>query len=201
MSNMTWVVVLTLSTCAIIFSAAMAEPKTFLALTALVSLAISLTAIREFYGLEDAGAPKRVMNSSIARYMGLVWCWAAMCMMVSYNLTLAGTWTEWWKYFLVFAFMATGCMFYSTLLEREEAVASTDEKIIGLFRPFATAQMAAIVIAMGWLTLDRKAPLMSTASPDWLANIIFFGGAIALTAISSYALLRDPATKGWSKLT
>ena len=194
MTGVIWMVVLTFSTCVIILSAALGQPSLLMAMSAGVSFGIALMAIREIRAIEAAGGSRRVLNSVVARFMGLVWTWGALGLVVSYGLILSDTWPEWWMYFLSFAGAAVLCLLYSSTLERDEAQGKKDDATVDLGRPIFILQLVGMLGTMIWLAVSPSMNLLSAASPDWVANNIFFGGAIALTAISAYALLQDKIT-------
>jgi hypothetical protein len=189
MSNIVWMVVLTLCTCAIILSAAIGEPSIVMAMSAGISFSIAVLAIRELQALEEAGASRRAIKSAMARFMGLVWIWGALGLVVSYGLILSGTWPNWWIFFIAFAAAGVLCLFYSTTLDRDEALQRDDDMLTGLGRPIIILQLTGMLVTMAWLATNPSQNLLTTESPSWVANNIFFGGAIALTAICAYALL------------
>ncbi len=191
MSNIIWMIVLTLCTSAIILSAAVGEPSIVMMMSAGVSFGIAVIAIREIRALEAAGASRRILNSAVARFMGLVWTWGALGLVVSYGLVLSNNWPNWFAYFVAFAAAGVLCLFYSSTLDRDEALKRDDETLVNLSRPIMIGQLVAMLGTMAWLALSPSKSLLSTAQPDWVANNIFFGGAIALIAICSYALLFD----------
>jgi hypothetical protein len=191
MPNILWMVVLTCSTCAIIFSAALEQPAMFLATSAGVSFGISLIAIREIQTLRDAGASRNVIGSSVARFMGLIWTWGALGLIVSYSLVLQGTWPSWWMYFLVFAAGAAACLTYSSKLDRNEDEGVIDDAMLCYGRHIISVQLAAMLVSMTWLGVNTSKNLLSTTNPEWVANIIFLGASIALAAISVGALVHD----------
>ena len=103
MSSLTaWMINLTLGLCAVIMTAGAHQPFLNLLATGLVSAAFASLAIRENRALIEAKESKNAIAGSTARYIGLVWTWGAIALLLIYLLVLQNSWPEWWQFFFSF---------------------------------------------------------------------------------------------------
>lgn len=188
MSSLTaWIISLTLGLCAVIVTAGAHQPFLNLLATGLVSAAFASMAIRENRALIADGADKNVIAASTARYIGLVWAWAAIALLVIYALVFENDWPEWWQFFLSFATAAVGCIIFSNMMERDAADGKEDDAVMGVGRLLVKIQLVGIAVGVISLFVDGKFP-RETTNPDWAACNIFFFGGIAIAAICANAL-------------
>lgn len=187
-----WMIVLTISVCAMIFSAALGDANIHMAMTGFVSLAAALLAIRENSQLRAAGAPRSTISASTARYMGLVWLWGALSLFVTYQFILT-EWHEWWQFFLGFAAAGVLCLLMGTALDRDAEKGSKDETLLMLTRYLAFGQLLGMMITIAGLAIDPDKRFGNIDVPDWAANNIFLFGAMSLAAITVHALYYDKA--------
>lgn len=193
MSQVIWMITLTVSLSAMILSAAIGDPMTLMCMTGVISFFVALTAIRTHRQLEGDGASRATLSASTARYMGLIWMWGALGLLVSYGQILNATWENWPVFFGTFAAAAIACLLYAATVDRDELLGREDQSMVNLGRYLTIAQLILMLATLIGLWLDPNRQLLSTADPKWVANNIFAAGAIALTAVSAYALLRDTA--------
>jgi len=184
-----WMIVLTISVVAIILSAASGDPSVHMVMTGFVSLAIALLAIRENMQLRAAGAGRSAVSAATARYMGLVWLWGALSLLVTYMFILE--WHEWWQFFLGFAALGVLCLLLATAIERDAESGRVDETVLDLTRYLAIGQLAGMLIAIIGLLIDPTKRFLTIEVKDWAANNIFLFGAISLAAITAHALIYD----------
>ena len=194
-----WMTSLTLSLCAIILSAAAGMPQFLMSMSGFISLAFALLAIREYRMLLNAGASASKIGSSTAHYMGLVWIWGALALLVTYYFILR--WHEWWVFFLTFAAVGVLCLFIAATLGRDADRGRDDATMLTLTRYLAIGQLIGMVIAMVGMLVDPSKSFLNVQRPDWAANNIFFFGAFALAAISLHALVSAPAVDASEKAT
>lgn len=190
MSIFLWMVCLTVSVCVIIISAAVGEPSGYLAMSGLVSLAFALIAIRENGALRASGASRSAIGASTARYMGLVWMWGALALLVTYYFILT-PWREWWQFFIAFAMVGSLCMVFAAVLSRDAEAKREDETMLRLGRYLTIGQLVGTLIAVVGLNLDPDKNFVNTNREDWAANNVFLFGSLALAAISFHALWSD----------
>lgn len=181
-----WMISLTLGLCAVIITAGANQPLLNLLATGLVSAAFAILAIRENRTLVAEGEAKSVIAGSTARYIGLVWSWAAVAILVIY-LVFEKTWPEWWHFFLSFATAAVGCIIFANMLARDADEGKQDESVMGLGRLLVKVQLIGMSVGVISLFIDGKFP-RETTHPDWAACNIFFFGGIAIAAICANAL-------------
>jgi hypothetical protein len=187
-SMTSWILSLAVGLAAVILTAGAGRPLMNLGAAGVVSLAFAALAVMEHRQLAAAKAPDAAIAASDARYMGLVWSWGALALIAVYNFVLK--WPEWWMFFAGFAAAAVMSLFLSTVLERDAARGSQDETMLKLARILGGAQAIGMVATVAGLVVDGKMTryLNPAKYPDWVANNVFFCGAIALLVISAFAL-------------
>lgn len=191
MSQVLWMIILTVSVCAMILSASIGDPATLMAMTGIVSFALALVAISEHRRLETANASRGTLSASIARSMGLIWFWGALGLLVSYGLILSATWPVWPVFFGLFATAAVACLLFAATLDRDESLGRKDDHMIELGNYLMITQLLGMLATLILMAVDPSKQLLSSEQPDWVANNIFVAGAIALTAVSAYALIQN----------
>jgi phosphatidylserine synthase len=178
---------LTLGLCAVIITAGAHQPFLNLLATGLVSVAFASLAIRENRALIEAREGKSAIAGSTARYIGLVWTWGALALLVIYQLVFENAWPEWWQFFLSFMTAAVGCIIFSNMLARDAKENKEDESVMSLGRLLVKLQLIGMSVGVISLFIDGKFP-RETTHPDWAACNIFFFGGIAIAAICANAL-------------
>jgi hypothetical protein len=183
---------LTLGLCAVILTAAINQPAWHLVATGLISVVFAILAIRENHALIAQGATKNVIAASTARYIGLIWTWGAIGLLVIYSLIFEGHWAEWWQFFIGFLFAAVGSIVFANMLTRDAEAGREDPAVIKLGRVLVMVLLVGMVIAIASLFIDGKFP-RDTSHPDWAACNIFFFGALSVGAMCINALLSSKA--------
>jgi hypothetical protein len=201
-----WMMGIGLSVAGLVLAAAARSSGVHLAyvhmlIAAAVSISIALVAVSETRRLQEQGASRVRVAASTARHMGLVWTWGALVLAVTYGTGIL-TWKEWRTFFIAFTIGAGLCLSVSALLNKDAAQAREDATMLKLARYGAMAQLAGMLIAMIGLVVDGKMTrflqIQREGWQDWAANNVFFFGALALAAISAYALSasREPSQQG-----
>lgn len=188
-----WVMTITISIVLLVLTAAaktgnpqMAYAHMFIA--AAVCIFFALLAIRDTRKLVEAGASRPAISASSSRYMGYVWAWGALGLLISYGFGIVD-WHEWPGFFLAFAIAGAAALFFANLLQRDAENGKVDETILKVGRYLAYFQFFGMLVIMLGLVIDGKMTrFLVPRHGDWAANNIFFFGALALAAISAYAL-------------
>lgn len=190
-SLIAWMIILTLSLSLMIITAAAKMPELHMALSAMIGIAFAVLAVREHKQLRESGANKSAVGASTARYMGLVWVWGALSLLVTYMFILQ--WREWLTFFLAFAALGGLCLFIAATLERDAQTGKEDPTLLKIGRAMSWVLFAGMLITMIGLIVDGKMArfLNATKYGDWAANHICFFGAFALACISLNALLHS----------
>ena len=188
MSSLTaWMINLTLGLCAVIITAGAHQPFLNLLATGLVSVAFASLAIRENKALLEGHESKSAIAGSTARYIGLVWAWGALALLVIYALVFENSWPEWWQFFMSFATAAVGSIIFANMLARDADEGKEDDSVMGLGRLLVKVQLIGMSVGIISLFIDGKFP-RDTGNPDWAACNIFFFGGLAIAAICANAL-------------
>jgi hypothetical protein len=182
-----WLFSLAAAVCATVLAAAANQPPLQMAAVAAVCFAITLIAVRDHQKLKENGAPTSAIASSTARYLALVWAWAALTLLITYLFVVEKHWPEWWQFFIGFAFAAIASLAFSLMLDRDRAAGRDDAVLTKAGRVLLQAQLIGMVAGIISLFVDNKFP-RSAMHADWAGCNIFFFGALAIAAISLDAL-------------
>ncbi len=187
-----WMLLLTISVCGVVLTTATGDNTAQMAATGLVSLMLGIFGIAANRRARNSGASEYAIAAATARSMGLVWAWCALCLLLIYLIYLS--WGEWWQFFLLCAAAATVCLFVAATLDRDDAKGAKDDTMLKIANGLAAFQLAGMIVTVVGLYLDGKLDRFKHARPgweDWAGNNVFFFGAIALAAISAYALFEQ----------
>jgi hypothetical protein len=188
-----WMSSIAISVALLVVTAAMkaATPSmayVHMAIAALMAIVFTLVAIRETRALAEGGASRSAVAAQTARFMGYVWAWGALGLVISYGTGVVA-WREWITFFAALVILAAASLFFSTLLQRDADEGTEDEAVLKIGRYLAWGQLAGmILVVLGFLIDGKMMRFLEPRHGDWAANNIFFFGAIAIGAISAYAL-------------
>ena len=186
-----WLFALSAAVCATILAAAAHEPTLHAVAAGLVGSVIAALAIRDHQRLQEGGAPTSAIASSTARYLGLVWAWGALALLITYTIIVDRRWPEWWQFFAGFAFAAAASLAFANMLDRDRATGRADATLVKVGRVLVQVQLVGMAAGLISLFADGKFP-RDVSHPDWAGSNIFFCGALTLAIISLDAL-RAPA--------
>ena len=175
------------ATAGMVIAAAAQMHVTHMALSAVMAMFLAFVASRENDKALAKGENASTIGAINARYMGLVWVWGAVVLVITYGSVLE--WKEWWQFFAVTVVIAGLCLFFSAILNKDASSGSEDSTMLKIARYLAIAQLIGMSIAAVGLILDGK--LVRYQNPrytDWAANNVFFFGALALAMISFIAI-------------
>lgn len=183
-----WMISLTVGLCVTILAAGALEPQVHIAMSAMICLAFAGLGIGENRSQHAAGLSKSAIAATTAHYMGLIWAWGALAILVTYMFIL--NWSEWWQFFAGFAFAAVLCLFFASALNRDAEAGREDASMVRISRALVMVQLAGMVVAVVGLIIDKKVThfMFPSRYPDWAANNIALSGAVALALISANAL-------------
>jgi len=189
-SSALWVAALAVGTAAVSFAATTGQ-GIHMAIAALVCAGFVLLAIGDRHQRLRLGNSEPALAGATAASMALVWAWAGLSMLATYQLVLS--WHEWWQYVLAGVGVAALCLGFAWMMARDAAAGRQDEALLRIARYLTIAQLIGMIIAMVGMIIDAKMP-RDPREPDWAANAIFFFGAAALALISANALW-GPSTR------
>jgi hypothetical protein len=195
-----WMLAIGLSVAALVITAA-ARPGNVemayahLAIAGGTNIFFALTAIRELGASALAGDGRRVLAAKSARYMGLVWTWAALVIFVTYGTGVLN-WKEWPAHLVGMVGVAGVCLAIARVLDKPGAKGDSDndELLLTLVRYLAIAQLVGMVALMiGFMIDGQMKRFLVERFTDWPAKNVMFFGAMALAAISGAALKLIPS--------
>lgn len=182
-----WLFSLAATVCATVLAAAAEQPALQMAAVAVICIAFTLIAIRDHQKLRNTGAPMSAIASSTARYLALVWAWAAFAILITYLFVMDKHWAEWWQFFIGFLFAAVATIGFAVLLDRDRSAGRDDAMLVKMGRLLLQFQVIGMAAGVISLFVDHKFPRAATHA-DWAGCNIFFFGALAIAAISLDAL-------------
>ena len=183
LSMVVWMLTIAASAAGMVLSAALVQPYVHMAIAAAVAVLVAFLAVREASEAQARDVGAAMLASIHARYMGLVWAWGALVLILTYPMILQ--WRESYTFFIAFMVAAGLCLFFSATLKKDAATGEDDPTMLVLSRYLAWGQLVAMLATMVGLILDGKMTrFRNPRYTDWAANDVFFFGALALVAIS-----------------
>ena len=189
-SLIVWMLAFTISICVSILAAAARMPSAHMGVTALITLAIAIVAVQAFRQLAASGVSRSALAASTSRFIALVWIWAGVAILFTYQFIL--TWREWWQFSAGLLLVGGMCFILSMMFQRDAAEGRDDESILRISRQLNVAQIVGMLAVAIGLVADNKFNLSGSAMrSDWAANNIFFFGALAIACIGVHALASE----------
>jgi len=158
-----------------------------MAIAALVALVFALIAMRDTRQLIHEGAPRNAVYASTTRFMGLVWSWAALALVVTYGTGVL-QWDNWLHFFTITVVLAGLCLFLSLTIRKDVERGTADDKVLQLGGVITMLQLAGMVAIIVALAFNRSDLFAVSGGESWAANHIFLFTALALAATSAYTL-------------
>lgn len=183
-----WVFGTTFALALMVMSVAIDHRWAQFALSIVVAMAMCVSAIRHFSIYRAASTHPGIQSAVVARYMGLLWAWASVALVLLYvclldiGILVAGT--------LVMTFgAALVLLLVAKILDRDAIDGDVDPSTMTLVRLIARLQFVSTCIAVGGLVAFGKLSV-GTASTglDWAAVNILLTTAIALAILSAFYL-------------
>ena len=192
-----WMLAIGVSVAVLVISAA-ARPGNVtmayahLAIAAGISIFFALTAIRELSASAANGESRTALAAKSARFMGLVWTWAALVIVATYGTGVLA-WKEWISHFFGFFGIGGVCLVVASVLGKSAASGTEDDTILTAARYLTIIQLVGMVLLMlGFLIDGQMKRFLVEQFTDWPAKNVMFFGAMAIAAISGAALKLIP---------
>ncbi len=158
------------------------------AISAATALLIAGVAVGQCRRLLAKAASASEIASSNAWYMGVIWTWGTLALIVTYGSGVL-VWKEWWHFVLGFGAAAGLSLYFARTLKQDALAGKEDEATLRRARYLAIAALAGMVVTMLGLIIDGKmVRFLTPRFTDWAANNVFFFGALGIAVISAYAL-------------
>jgi hypothetical protein len=179
-----WMMGIAISVCLLVISAAIGAQvpivgNAHLIIAGLVATVMALLAIGEARKLIQVGASDMMVTGSLMGFMGLIWAWATLAISITYGTGIL-EWSAWWQYFAGSMVLAGLFLFSSRLL--------CDASHQGRDQTKLRITLLATVTAIAFCGLNQLDMVSAIEIGPWAADNVFFFGAFALAAISSYLL-------------
>lgn len=154
----------------------------------LVTVGFAAAFFRQNAAMRAAGANQSALAANTSRYVGYVWAWGAACLLTVYATGIL-VWREWLHFSLATVVLAGACLLFAAMLQKDADAGKEDAAMLKLAHRLAIVLLAGMVIAIiGFLIDGKMVRYLNPRFTDWAANNVFFFGAIAIAAISGYAL-------------
>lgn len=155
---------------------------------ALVAIGFAAAFFKQNTAMRAAGASQSALAANTSRYVGYVWAWGAACLLTVYATGIL-VWREWLHFSLATVVLAGACLLFASMLQKDADAGKEDAAMLKLAHRLAIVLLAGMVIAIvGFLIDGKMVRFLNPRFTDWAANNVFFFGAIAIAAISGYAL-------------
>ena len=138
--------------------------------------------------LRAARASQSAIAANTSRYVGYVWAWGAACLLTVYPTGIL-VWREWLHFSLATVILAAASLVFASMLQRDADKGRDDPAFLKLAHGLAIILLVGMIAAIVGFLIDGK--MLRFQNPrftDWAANNVFFFGAVALAAITAYAL-------------
>ncbi len=157
-------------------------------IAAIVAIGFAATFFRSNTALRETGARPSAVAAMTSRYVSYVWTWAALCLLTTYAFGIA-VWREWVLFTVACSIVAGLSMVFASILQRDADEGREDPTLLKLANVMAIVLLVGMVATIIGLLVDGKMVRMFTPRfGDWPANNVFFFGAIAMAAITGFAL-------------
>lgn len=185
-----WILALAIAISVHAITAAMPSVELHALISAMISLVIAVLAVRENESATTSEHGIFELASANARYMAVVWAWAAVTVTLTYASVLH--WADWWHYAMPISGAAVLYLCFANLMDKGTE-STTAMRALKLARFLAIVQLVGAVATIVGLIGTGKLAFAShvrvaNLARDWAANDIFFFGATALAVISAVAL-------------
>jgi hypothetical protein len=189
-SVLIWFTAFTIALVVTVLSAASDNHALHLGVTAIVSLGIAIVGVQSYRTLAQSGASRSALASSTARTVGLVWIWAALALVLTYQFILV--WREAITFTIGLLIIGGLCFGLSVMFRKDAEAGHEDEAMLKFARILNVIVMVGMAITMIGLVADGKFVFIkSVTAQDWAANNIFFFGAFAVACLSAHAMIAE----------
>lgn len=185
-----WILALSIAVSVHAITAAMPSVELHALISVMISLVIAVLAVRENERVLTSQNDIFDLAAANARYMAVVWGWAAVTVTLTYASVLH--WADWWHYAMPISAAAVLYLCFANLMDKGNE-STTANRALKLARFLAIVQLVGALASIVGLIAGGKLAFASHVSianlaRDWAANDIFFFGATALAVISAVAL-------------
>lgn len=185
-----WILALTIGISVHAVTAATPSVELHALLSAMISLIIAVLAVRDNERMPGSQGEIFALAATNARYMAVVWGWAAVTITLTYASVLH--WPDWWHYAMPISGAAVLYLCFANIVEKGTQ-STTAVRALTLARFLAIVQLVgALSIIVGLIAGGKLAvvsgPSAGNLARDWAANDIFAFAAAALAVISAVAL-------------
>jgi hypothetical protein len=189
-----WMLAITVSLVLLIVSAAsrpgnVAMGYVHLSVAATTCIFYALQAIKELRVAQHNNETRTALAARSARYVGVVWTWAALVVFVTYGLGVMMPWREWQAHFLAMTAVAGLSLALAAFLGKSAADGQEDETLLKVARYLAIGQLVVMLLVIVGFAVDgHMSRFLTERFVDWPAKHVMFFGAMAIAAISAASL-------------
>jgi drug/metabolite transporter (DMT)-like permease len=157
-------------------------------MAALVAVGFAASFFKSNNALRESGASQSAIAASTTRHVGYVWGWGAACLLTIYTTGIL-SWREWPHFTAACVILSAGSLLLARMLQRDADNGKEDAAMLKLAHRLAVVLLVGMIITiLGFLIDGKMVRFLNPRFTDWPANNVFFFGAVAMAAISGYAL-------------
>ncbi len=186
-----WMLGITIAVSAMVIAAAMEGRAAHLALGLVIVVFITLSAVMAHRSATDEGKDAPRLAAILARFMGMLWAWAAIAVFITYAFILVQS-QDWPGVVVVLTLGSGMCLFISNILERDAEGGQSDPKVVNFVLLIAKVQLGACCVALGGL-LAYSRFVMGGPDPRWAAVNLLLCTTLGLAALSGYTIATSSA--------
>jgi hypothetical protein len=184
-----WMFAITIAVSGMLITAATEMYALHFAVGAITATFIAISAVRDHRLALDGGAGKVKLAAIVSRHMGMLWAWAAISTLITYQLLITWT-TNWMGIFLILVMGAAACLFIANILQREADAGDPDDHLVDLVNLIAKLQFAAMCVIIGGLIAAGRFGADAFGGQNkWAAVNILLCAGIGLAVLSGFTAL------------
>lgn len=175
---------ITMAAIAMVLTAAAEHRALHLAIAAIVTVVMIALCARDFRAAVERGDGEAVQAAVVARYMGILWAWSAICLALTYVLILV--WSSWGGAFILSSLASGLYIFLARILEREGG-----ERWLGPASLLNCAAFVLSTIVLGAIPVLVGYAGLASAPGDWAAINLMnttMGGVAFVSGLSLASL-------------
>lgn len=183
-ATIVWIASIAMAAIAMVLTAASEHRGLHLVIASIVAVVMIALCARDFRAAVERGEGQAVQAAVVARYMGILWAWSAICLALTYVLILV--WSSWGGSFIVSALVSGLYIFLARFLEREGG-----ERWLGLASMLNCAAFGLSTVALGAIPVLVGYAGLAAGPGDWAAinlMITTMGGVAFVSGLSIASL-------------
>jgi hypothetical protein len=186
-----WIVAIGISLGMMLMTAAADMNAMHLMLATLITSCIAACGVRDVFKSEEDNGCATGRAAILTRYIGVMWAWSAVAILITYDLVLQ--WDGWYAAFLFLSIGSAGSLFISSILRREAKTSEGDVRLVGLVNVMARAQFVIACLVLGMLFAGGNFADQLGSASAWASINICISTAMGFAVLNGCAIATCPA--------